>query len=117
MRLFSHLSHLLSARGWAAILLMGCLGAGCIHQVIKPRAEATLIITRANDMVKLGWQSEKNAIYDVMYADNLKGNERWQVLPQGAHIRGTGNYMNLTDVIPTDVARYYRLQIIPAQSH
>ncbi len=100
-----------------AVAVIG-LAVGCVRQVVENplQSKTTLTVARAGGTVTLGWESEADKVYTVLYADSLRGNSPWQPLPNGERLQGTGKYMSFTDNAPQEANRYYRLQIFPTSA-
>jgi len=103
-----------TGRGWAAAFLAaGLLGAaaGCVHEVVKPLRESTLMVARAGDTATLEWLGQPGMYYSVMWAPSRSGTARWTLLPQATNLRGVrkDQPMKVEDRIPGNRDRVYRL--------
>lgn len=91
---------------------------GCAHvrtETVRPRLSDTILtITRSGEAVTLGWETEVGKTYTVVYSSDLRQADGWQPLPSCAARRGTGRYMTVSDSVPSNEQRYYRLQVTPA---
>lgn len=100
-------------RRWlAAGLLAALVGtAGCVHEVVKPVRESTLMVARAGDTATLEWLGQPGMYYSVMWAPSRSGTARWSLLPQATNLRGVrkDQPMKVEDRIPGNRERVYRL--------
>lgn len=81
----------------------------CISTPVQPAARSDLMVARAGDEVQLVWTSQSNVLYTITASDTLGAGARWQPLPHGTRLRGTGRQMTLTDLVPAGRPRYYDL--------
>jgi hypothetical protein len=93
----------------ACLLAGGCATRRAGTGPAAPLRETTLMVTRANGVVKLGWDSEPGRYYTVLHSRSLGPAGRWEVLPQAANLRGDGRPMSCTDSVSQDEQRFYRL--------
>jgi hypothetical protein len=105
-------------RKYLAITFLGALSlsfSGCVHQEVagkpEPASRTMLTVTRSGDSVRLGWKSEVEKVYDILYTEKLGGQTKWKILPGANNLRGTGKIMTFTDAVENGMTRYYRLNI------
>lgn len=103
---------------WAmACALATLILQGCAHvrtEVVRPKiSETILTITRSGEAVTLGWETEVGKTYTVVYSSDLRRGGGWQALPSCTARPGTGRYMTVSDSVPSNEQRYYRLQVAP----
>ncbi len=91
--------------------------AGCVrveHGPEEPWRKTTLMIVRSRDGVTLQWQSVKDQRYTILYSDPTQDAGRWQELPVGTQVVGTGGTMTIVDTAPTAAQRKYRSSTLVA---
>jgi hypothetical protein len=99
----------LAAAGLAAGLLAASWG--CVHEVVKPLRESTLMVARTGDTATLEWLGQPGMYYSVMWAPSRSGTAKWSLLPQATNLRGVrkDQPMKVEDRIPGNRERVYRL--------
>ena len=96
-------------------LLAALLGlAGCVSTIIEPAARTDFATARAGDTVQMQWSSQTGMLYTISYSDTMGAGARWQPLPQGIRLRGTGQPMTLSDRVPGGRPRFYDILMEPA---
>lgn len=100
-------------RRWLSAGLLAALvgAAGCVHEVVKPVRESTLMVARAGDTATLEWLGQPGMYYSVMWAPSRSGTAKWLLLPQATNLRGLrkDQPMKVEDRIPGNRERVYRL--------
>ena len=100
-------------RKWLAAGLLAALAgaAGCVHEVVKPLRESTLMVARSGDTATLEWLGQPGMYYSVMWAPSRSGTAKWSLLPQATNLRGVrkDQPMKVEDRIPGNRERVYRL--------
>lgn len=103
-------SRLSAAAVLAALVLLAGAGAGCVHEVVQPVTESTLVVARASNRVTLSWNATAGMYYTILYAQSQGADAQWEAMPGAVNLRATGSApVELYDHVEGDVPRYYRL--------
>lgn len=97
---------------WGALAGAGCKSIRVVEEQ-RPLAETTLMVTRAGDDMSMSWNTIPGALYAVFYADRRDAKARWQLVPGGERVVGTGSPVTIKDRVPAGKPRYYRVQLLP----
>jgi len=92
---------------------MALWASGCVTEVvdIPGQTSATLMVSRSGEEIRGSWKGEKGRYYTVLYAPARDARTPWKVLPGYDMLPGTGELLILTDRVPLNENRYYRLYI------
>lgn len=92
------------------VLISGLLLSGCVTVPGETKlAQTTLMTARAGNTAKLSWETKPGVYYTIFYAVSRKATSAWKPLPQATKLRGTGSTIEITDHIPGNQNRVYRI--------
>ncbi|NCC52752.1 MAG: hypothetical protein EOM20_16250 [Spartobacteria bacterium] len=112
MQCLSHIVKRAAAYAVCAVAL-GALATGCATQQPRtaPEIDTTLMMARSGDKATLQWNTRPDMLYTIMYAPHRKGGAVWKPLPSYTRVPGNGSTVTITDNIPPNTPRHYRLHI------
>lgn len=94
----------------AALAAVLACGEACVHEVIEPVTESTLVVARASDKVVLSWTATAGMYYTLLYAESQGADANWKAMDRAVNLRAkVSGPVEIVDHVRGDTPRYYRL--------